>query len=90
MQYTNTSVRTFTITKENRDKVTGILKIAQYYGYSEDEIAVIGDSYNDIGMLKYFKNSYCMAHSPDEVKACASFVVESVAECISDIIKEVV
>ena len=87
VQFTNTSERTFTITKGYRDKVTGILKIAQYYGYNEDEIAVIGDSYNDIGMLKYFKNSYCMVHAPKEVKMCASFVVDSVDKCINKILE---
>ena len=88
VQYTNTSVRTFTITKDSRDKVTGILKIASYYGISEDEIAVIGDSYNDIGMLSYFKESYCMVHAPNEVKECAKYVVNSVAECISIIMNK--
>lgn len=78
----------FTVTKDYRDKVTGIMKIADYYGISKDEIAVIGDSFNDVGMLSYFKESYCMSHAPSEVKECAKYVVDSVAECISIIMNK--
>lgn len=87
IQYTDTSERTFTLTKGNRDKVTGILKIAEYYGICEDEIAVIGDSYNDVQMMRTFKHSFCMSHAPEEIRKQASVTVESVAECIEKIIE---
>ena len=87
IQYTDTSERTFTLTKDNRDKVTGILKIAQYYGMKEDEIAIIGDSYNDVQMMKYFKHSYCMFHSPIDIQKQAKHTVKSVADCIEHILK---
>lgn len=88
VQYIDITTHSFTVTKDYRDKVTGILKIADYYGIKKDEIAVIGDSYNDVGMLTYFKESYCMAHAPNEVKSCAKYVVHSVAECISIIMNK--
>lgn len=86
IQYTDTSERTFTLTKNHRDKVTGILKIADYYGIQKNEIAVIGDSYNDVQMLQYFEHSYCMSHAPAEIKKQAKHCVESVAECIEHIL----
>ncbi len=86
IQYTDTSERTFTLTKGNRDKVTGILKIADYYGICEDEIAVIGDSYNDVQMMRTFKHSFCMSHAPEEIRKQATYAVESVAECIERIL----
>lgn len=87
VQYTDTSERTFTVTKGHRDKVTGILKIAEMYGLLEDEIAVIGDSYNDVEMMRRFKHSFCMSHAPEEIKKQASDTVESVAECILKILE---
>lgn len=87
IQMTDTSERTFTLTKGNRDKVTGILKIAEYYGIGEDEIAVIGDSYNDVQMMERFAHSFCMSHAPQEIQAHAANTVNSVAECIEMILE---
>lgn len=82
IQTINTSERTFSITKGNRSKVSGIKKIADYYQISEHEIAVIGDSFNDLDMFDCFENSYCMAHAASEIQNRANQVVSSVAECI--------
>lgn len=88
IQTINTSERTFSITKGNRSKVSGIKRIADYYQISEDEIAVIGDSFNDLDMFEHFENSYCMAHAATEIQERANQVVSSVAECIELILQK--
>lgn len=87
IQYVDTSERTCTFTKNNIDKVSGILEIANYYGIKEDEIAVIGDSYNDLKMIQTFKHSFCMSHAPESIKNEATYIVEDVSECIDMILK---
>ena len=87
IQYVDTSERTCTFTKNNHDKVTGILEIMNYYGFNEDEVAVIGDSYNDLKMIQHFKHSYCMSHAPESIKKEANTIVNSVSECIQHILE---
>ena len=87
IQYVDTSERTCTFTKNNIDKVTGILEIANYYGIKEDEIAVIGDSYNDLKMIQTFKHSFCMSHGPESIKKESRYIVNHVHECIEMILK---
>lgn len=78
----NTGERTFTLTKENRTKVSGIKKIAKFYGIKDDEVAVIGDSYNDIAMFEHFSCSFCMRHAKPEIQQKACKIVDSVSEAI--------
>jgi HAD superfamily hydrolase (TIGR01484 family) len=57
-------------------KSAGILFYLDYNHISRDNILVVGDSGNDISMFETFKNvSFCMDHSPDEVKKHASHVI---------------
>ena len=51
-------------------------KIAQAKGYSNDEVMVIGDSYNDYTMIKKFKNSFAMGNAIPEIKEIATYVTE--------------
>ena len=89
IQIVDTSERTFSITKNNRDKITGIQKIADYYGIKQNEIAVIGDSVNDLTMFNHYYNfSFCMSHAKNEIKRSAKSVVTSVSDCINKILNE--
>ncbi len=65
------------------DKAYGIQAIQNYYGLEDDEIAVVGDSFNDVSMLeKYHKHSFAMATSSADVQAYAKYIVASVDEVI--------
>lgn len=66
-------------------KAFGLLKLIEGLKTTTDEIAVIGDSFNDIPMFKMTPNSYAMADAPDEVKKHAAYVVDSVREAIEDL-----
>lgn len=63
-------------------KGNGILDIARTLGIAPDEIAVIGDSYNDLSMFEITPHSYVMDHADDTVQKKAAHVVSSVAEAI--------
>lgn len=51
-------------------------------GVSKDEIAVIGDSYNDTTMFAKTDFSFAMNNAELEVKQMANYTVNSVAECM--------
>ena len=59
------------------------------HGIQADEIAVIGDSYNDTYMFAKTKYSFAMNHADEDVKSMATYCVESVAECIYKIVNEI-
>ena len=65
------------ITSEKADKGLAIRHYCQMKGIDEDEVLVIGDSGNDIAMLKRFKNSYAVANADEETKKAANYTALS-------------
>ncbi|MBB3114452.1 hypothetical protein FHS18_006573 [Paenibacillus phyllosphaerae] len=55
-------------------------------GIAPDEIACIGDSFNDLSMFALTPHSFAMSESREEIRSRASAVVHSVAEAIDRII----
>ncbi|MGL5042842.1 MAG: HAD-IIB family hydrolase [Culicoidibacterales bacterium] len=70
------------------NKGTGINKILTKYGIKPEEIAVIGDAANDIGMFEITPNSFTFDYAKDFVKTSANYIVKNVAEAIEIIIKK--
>lgn len=70
------------ITNLEANKGNFIRYIKETYHVSRDEIAVIGDNYNDISMFEESDVVFCMAQADDVVKEKADYVVQDVAECI--------
>ena len=64
------------VTGMESDKGKLIKEYCRLIGIQEDEVAVIGDSGNDIGMLKGFRNSYAMKNAPKEVKDAAVYIAD--------------
>lgn len=63
------------VTKRGTGKLEGILNICGNMGYAEEEVAVIGNSENDIPMLKHFPFSVAARGSDESVKACAKIIL---------------
>ena len=64
------------VTGSKSDKGELIRKYCKLTKIEEDEVAVIGDSGNDIGMLKGFRNSYAMQNAPREVREVATYIAD--------------
>lgn len=58
---------------ERSDKGRIIQEYCKIKGIDEDEVAVIGDSGNDLSMIRLFRNSYAMGNASIEVKQAASY-----------------
>lgn len=63
----------------------GMKIIQEYFDLNDDEIYAIGDSWNDLPMLDVVKHSYTFTYAPKDVQKHAEMIVNSVAECISNI-----
>ncbi len=63
------------ITSAAAGKREGILSICDHMGWKKDDIAVFGNSENDIPMLSYFPFSVAVDPSGDEVTRAAAYVI---------------
>lgn len=70
------------------DKAMGIEVIMNELGITDDEVAVIGDSFNDEAMLKRFKHSYVMSHAEEELLSMGNTIVHTVKEAIDDVLRK--
>ncbi len=70
----------FDITPKGGSKSLGIQKVMEYYGFSRDQIAAIGDGYNDIPMIRYAGVGIAMGNGNDQVKAAADFVTDPISQ----------
>lgn len=61
-------------------KGNAIMRLKEYFHLKD--IAGIGDSYNDLSMLKVVDSAFTFVYSPDSIKENADFVVSSVKEAI--------
>ncbi|WP_187355228.1 Cof-type HAD-IIB family hydrolase [Paenibacillus tengchongensis] len=69
----------------NVSKGTGLQHLLDTLGLEPQEIACIGDSFNDLPMFALTGHSYVMAGAHPDVKKQANHVVRSVAEAIEHI-----
>lgn len=81
------NVNNLDITPKGCSKGKAILTLDQYLPIQFQNIAVIGDSYNDISMLKTAPTSFTFHSSEKEVRDHAKYLVSDIAEAIQ-IIKE--
>lgn len=59
------------IMHKNVDKWSSILELAEFLGINSNEIAVIGDSNNDLPMIENSKISFAMGNASESVKKAA-------------------
>ncbi|SCG98680.1 Uncharacterized phosphatase YwpJ [uncultured Clostridium sp.] len=75
------------ISPSHISKGNAIKHVCSILNVNLDEIATIGDSPNDISMLKGFKYSFSMDSSREDVKKSSAYTVKSVKEAIEVIEK---
>lgn len=68
-------------------KGSALLELMRLKGYGPKEVAVIGDSMNDLTMLQATPYSFAMSHSEDLIKEVSHYVVHSVAQAIEVVLE---
>ena len=76
------------ITDKQVDKARGILEATVQLGLRKEEVAVIGDDFNDLTCFETFPASFCMASAELEIQKQARWTVASVAEALALIQRE--
>ena len=69
-----TCTYTFEVLSKNTNKGTGVKKLCQYLDIPNNEVICIGDSPNDLDMLKCAGLSVAMGNGWDEIKNAADYV----------------
>ncbi|MBQ6477788.1 MAG: HAD family phosphatase [Erysipelotrichaceae bacterium] len=87
VNYTISTGRYLEIIGLGCDKRNIITYLEEAYGYRNEEIAIIGDSENDMAMLKSVKYSYIMSHAYAEFQKQCYRTVEDVLEAVEDILR---
>ncbi len=59
------------------DKAAAIEVLTKIEGITKDEVIAMGDSYNDLSMIKYAGLGVCMANGKDDVKKEADYIAPS-------------
>jgi Cof subfamily protein (haloacid dehalogenase superfamily) len=73
---------TIDITSAKNSKGNAIKHLCDLNGIDLSDIAVIGDSYNDISMFELTQNCYVMSHADEVVKSKARNTTASVKEAV--------
>ena len=76
---------TLNLVPKGVSKHAAIKNVCKVLGVSLDEVATIGDSPNDISMLKTTKYSFAMKNSRKEVQESANYTASSVEDAIRKI-----
>lgn len=66
------------IVKKGFNKADALKKLADMLKFNSNEIAVVGDSGNDVPLFQSFENSFVMKHSHNEIKKEAKTVINGV------------
>lgn len=67
-------------------KAQGVSIIAKHYGLDESQIAVVGDDYNDLEMIKYH-NGWAVERANNTVKQAAAHICASVGDLAYELLK---
>lgn len=78
---------TLDVMPKNISKGHAVKKLAEQLGFSLDEVACIGDSFNDVPMLQAARYGFAMSEAKPGVKEHASYIVDSVGEAIKKVIE---
>ena len=61
-------------------KATGIEKVCAHYDIPREAVYAVGDSVNDLDMLRYAQYGICMGNGTDVAKAAADYVTDPIHE----------
>ncbi len=59
------------------NKADALRLVARYYGIQQEEVMAVGDSYNDLAMIKWAGIGVAMGNAREEVKAAADYITSS-------------
>ena len=74
---TNSVADNIEVTVKQAQKGIALKELCKMKQIKKEEVVVIGDSLNDLSMMKEFKNSVAMNNAIDIIKQSASYITEN-------------
>lgn len=68
------SLLTVEVVAKDVDKGKGVMRLAEILGIEKENIAAIGDYYNDVAMLKTVSHPACCGQAPADIKQLSEYV----------------
>lgn len=59
------------------DKSTSLERLINKFGIKKEEVIAMGDSYNDLGMIKFAGLGVCVENAPKDMKEQADYITKS-------------
>jgi len=87
VRFVYTSPTMFEMIPETSSKGAALKKLMEQKGFGADQLAAIGDYYNDVEMLKLAELGVAVAEAPDDIKYVADLVV---GPCMSGAVADLV
>ncbi len=85
--YVINTTKSVEIISSKCNKAKSVEKIAKVHKINKQDIYAIGDSYNDLDMIKKF-NGYCVQNAKDELKQLSIAVLPSVSNLLDMLIEK--
>lgn len=63
-------------------KKNAIKELMNLFHFNKNDVYVIGDSYNDLSMFEINNNNFIIDNGIEELNNKATYVVDSIADCI--------
>lgn len=77
----------FDVVPLHTSKGAGLKMLMDHLGLQPEEVACVGDSYNDLSLFQITKHSFAMKHGEKQVRDSANHTVESVSEVVDYILQ---
>ncbi|HJB25693.1 MAG TPA: Cof-type HAD-IIB family hydrolase [Firmicutes bacterium] len=74
---TSSNIKNFEVTNQGITKAVGLQQLCSYLGVDKKDTLAIGDSENDLDMLRFAGISVAMGNATQTVKACADYITDS-------------
>ena len=69
----DTTSMSFDLVDKNTDKGNAVRVLSELLGIDSENVAAIGDYYNDLDMLKSVKHPACAGQAPEEIRELCEF-----------------
>ena len=74
LSYIDTTPYSFDMVNATTNKGSAVLKLAELLGIDKNNIAAIGDYYNDLDMLKTVSHPACPKQAPEDIQKLCEYV----------------
>ncbi|MCY6958961.1 Cof-type HAD-IIB family hydrolase [Clostridium brassicae] len=77
LEIVRSNINNFEVMNKGCSKGSAVERLSEFYGIKKDEVICIGDSENDLSMIKYAGMGIAMGNGEDYIKSNAKYVTDT-------------